>query len=347
MALKKKFIIALSLIIVVAIGVSAYYKWYGPERKSEYIEATGIIEATEVDVSPRIPEKIEWLCCREGEPVKKGDLLIKLDNKEFLARLNEGRAVLKSAEAGYKVAEANLENARARVEGAGAELKAAESEVDRARALFQEAKDNLQRISGLFKEGYVTQKEYDAAKAANDATSAQLSAAAAKRLQIKAELSIEVAGLKAAEARVASAKANIGEAEARLKLIETQLKDTEIYSPIDGVIAYKAFEEGEMASSGKSIYTIYGQKNIWARVDVEETVIGRIKLGGKAIVTVMGLPDKKFDSEVIEIGREAEFATQRDVARGRQDIKTFRVKAAVRNPEGFLKPGMTVVVQFK
>ncbi|MBI5096736.1 MAG: efflux RND transporter periplasmic adaptor subunit [Nitrospirae bacterium] len=244
------------------------------------------------------------------------------------------------------MAQANLENAKARVEGARAELKAAESEIDRVRALFQEAKDNFQRVSGLFAQGYAAKKDSDAAKAAYDTTNAQRQSALAKKQGIKAELTTVQAGLKAAGAQLNSAKAVIGEAEARLRLIETQARYTEISSPIGGVIAYKSFEAGEMVLAGKTIYTIYDLKNIWGRVDIEETDIGRIKLGGRAMIIIAGLAGRRSEGEVIEIGREAEFATQRDVTRGRQDIKTFRVKVAIKGDEGLLKPGMTVVVRF-
>ncbi len=344
--MKKKFIIPLLVILLTVFIVFVYPKWYGVKEKAEHLEATGIIEATEVNVSPKISERIEWLCCREGDVVKRGDTLIRLDNREVMAKLNEGKAALQGAEAGYNVSQANLENARARVESAKAELKAAESEVDRARALFQEARDNFQRISELFSQGYATQRDRDAAKAAHDATQAQFNTAVARKQSLRAALTTAMAGIKAAEAQVTSAKATIGEAEARLKLIETQSKDTEVLSPIDGVIAYKSYEAGEMVSSGKPIYTLYDLKTLWARIDIEETEIGRIKLGERAIIMAEASTDKGYDGEVIEIGIEAEFATQRDVTRGRQDIKTFRVKVAVNKPEGFLKPGMTVMVRF-
>ena len=348
--MKKKVIIFLSLILIGAVIVLAYNRLTGIEKQGAHIEATGIIEATEVNIAPKISEKIEWLCCREGDLVKQGDMLIRLDKSEFIARLNEGKAGLQGAEAGYQVAQANLENAKARVEGAKAELKAAEAEIDRVRALFQEAKDNFQRVSGLFAQGYAAKRDSDAAKAAYDTTNAQLQSALAKKQGIKAELTTVQAGLKAAGAQLNSAKATIGEAEARLRLIETQARYTEISSPIGGVIAYKSFEAGEMVPAGKTIYTIYDLKNIWGRVDIEETDIGRIKLGGRAMIMIAGLAGRGSEGEVIEIGREAEFATQRDVTRGRQDIKTFRVKVAIKGPinedDGLLKPGMTVVIRF-
>lgn len=129
-------------------------------------------------------------------------------------------------------------------------------------------------------------------------------------------------------------------------MLVTQLEDTEVASPIDGVVVNKAFEAGENVPAGAPVYTIFDLKNIWARVDVEETDAVKIKLGGPAKVTAPGLVGREFDASVIEVGSVAEFATQKDVTRGRQEIKSFRVKAGVSNADGLLKPGMTVEVRF-
>lgn len=343
--MKKKLII-LALIMVFIIVVLLYNRQNSMNRANASLKAIGIIEATEVDVSPEIQEKIEWLCCEEGVAVKKGDVLVRLYDRELTARVHEGKAMLRGSEARHEEARANLENSKARVESAKAVVRAAQSEIDRVRALNEDAGENFNRISELFRDGYATKKDMDSVKSLFDATTAQMSAAASKKASEEAALSTAMAGVKSAEAQVTSAKASIEEAKARLQLAETLLKDSVISSPVSGVIAYKAFETGETVIPGKAIYTIHDIQKIWARVDVEETDIGRIRLNSKAVVSTDALPDKIFDGEVTEIGREAAFATQRDVSRGRQDIKTFRVKVGVIKPDGLLKPGMTVAVRF-
>ena len=344
--IKKRLIIPL-FIIVVIIAVILLYNWRkGINSIDAPVEATGIIETIEVDVSPEIQEKIEWLCCEEGVEVKKGDVLVRLYDHKLAARVNEGKALLNGAIARHEEARANLENSKARVDSAKAVVETAQSEIDRIRALNEDARVNFKRISELFRDGYAAKKDMDAVKTVFDATSAQMSAAVSKKTSEEASISTALAGVKSAEAQVSSAKASIEEARARLQLIETMLKDSVIPSPVNGVITYKAFETGETAMPGKAIYTIHDMQKIWARVDVEETDIGMIRLNGKAVIISNALPDKIFDGEVTEISREAAFATQRDVSRGRQDIKTFRVKVQIRSPDGLLKPGMTVIVKF-
>ncbi len=344
--MKNRLIILLFIIAAIIAAILLYNRQNSINRANVPLKSTGIIETIEVEVSPEIQEKIEWLCCEEGVEVKKGDVLVRLNDRKLIAGVNEGRAILTGAEARLEEARANLENSKARVKSAQAVVQAAQSEIDRIMALNEDARENFNRISELFRDGYATKKDMDAVKTVFDATTAQMSAAVSKKTSEEAFLSTTIAGVKSAEAQVSSAKASIDEAKARLELIETLLKDSVITSPVNGVITYKAFEKGETAIQGKVIYTIHDMQKIWARVDLEETGIGMIKLNGKAVVTSDALPDKIFDGEVTEIGREAAFATQRDVSRGRQDIKTFRVKVGVTKPDGLLKPGMTVSVKF-
>ncbi len=145
--------------------------------------------------------------------------------------------------------------------------------------------------------------------------------------------------------QLASAKARVKESEAVLAYHKARLNDTTITTPISGTVVFKAMESGEMVSSGITILTVVDLNNLWVRTEIEETLIVRIKLGDKAIIKVESIPNRIFEGRVKEIGRHAEFATQRDVTRGRQDIKTFRVKIYLEDKGMILKPGMTVLVE--
>ena len=340
----KKTVLIIAVISLVILGL-ALFRFIRTEKPPDCIETTGLIEATEVGLASKIPGRIDWLCCKEGDSLKAGTVAIKLDNRELLARVEQGRKALKAAEASLKISEANLENARLEIDAVKAEVQAAEAEVARTTALAEDAKRNLNRASGLFKEGLTSEREMDAAKTNYDANYAQLDSAKARKRAADVKLKTSISNIKAAEAQVASARARMQESQAALNLLETQLKDAEIISPIDGVVVYKAFEKGEIVNAGASVYTIHDLKNIWARVDIEETIVGEIRLGNPAKISASALPDKEFSGEVIEIGREGEFATQRDVTRGRSDIRTFRVKIGIKEPQGLLKSGMTVKVK--
>ena len=136
-------------------------------------------------------------------------------------------------------------------------------------------------------------------------------------------------------------------AQANVEVLrKDQLDDTEIKSPVDGVIVSKALEVGEWVTPGAPILTVDDLSTIWARVDVEETDLGSLYIGKSAQVELPTDPPQIFSGRVMAIGQEGEFATERDVRRGRQDIRTFYVKVQVLQAEGELKPGMTAEVTF-
>lgn len=329
----------------VIISIAVYFVFLRREEPKDYLVTTGVMEATEVDLTPKIPGRIEWLCCEEGENVKAGGLAIRLESAELEARVEEGRAAVQAAGNALEEARISIEEARLRKQTASFEVEAAEAEVERVSALTDEARENLARANGLFGKGFIPKKDLDAARASYDSSAASLSSARAGLKGAQAMFRNADVEIKASEARMSSAGARKKQAEAQSKVLQTVLSDTRIASPIDGVVAYRAFETGEFVNTGAAVYTVYDLNDIWARVDIEETRIHGVRLGASAEVRVAGIPGKVFKAKVTEIGEAGGFATQRDVTRGRPDIKTFRVKARIEDPRGFLKPGMTVEVR--
>ena len=141
-------------------------------------------------------------------------------------------------------------------------------------------------------------------------------------------------------------QADVLSAQANAKFFSDQIADTEIKSPVDGVIVSKALEVGELVTPGVPILTVDDLSTIWARVDVEETDLGSLYIGKSAQIELPTNPPQTFTGRVMAIGQEGQFATERDVRRGRQDIRTFYVKVQVLQAEGELKPGMTAQVTF-
>ncbi|MBI5560265.1 MAG: efflux RND transporter periplasmic adaptor subunit [Deltaproteobacteria bacterium] len=327
--MKRFLIIAAAAAVLISI---AYFGLSGRPDRADYMEAIGVVEATEVEISAKISGRITWLCCREGDAVKAAEPLVRLDGAELDARVEEAAASVREAEAA-------IEGAAAFVTAALEGVKESGAEVQRVGALLSEAKKEFERVSALFKEGVISERELDKARAGYDSLNAQADS-------MKARESSALSQAAAARAKLGSAKASLESSKARVKLFSAQLQDTSISSPIDGTVVYKAFETGETVVAGVAIYTVHDTENIWARVDIEETNIGRITRGRGAVVTTRDLPGKEFKGDVIEIGGVGGFATQRDVTRGRPDIKTFRVKVAIRDHMGLLKEGMTVSVRF-
>ena len=141
-------------------------------------------------------------------------------------------------------------------------------------------------------------------------------------------------------------EADVLSAQANAKFFADQLVDTEIKSPVDGIVVSKALEVGEWVTPGVPVLTVDDLSTIWARVNVEETDLGPLYIGKSAQVELPTTPPLIFTGRIMAIGQEGQFATEHDVRRGRQDIRTFYVKVRVLQAEGELKPGMTAEVSF-
>lgn len=220
--------------------------------------------------------------------------------------------------------EAEAAQSKANVQRGEAGLLSAKAQIEKGKANLQDADRNLRRIAELRRENLVSISEMDKAQTRLDLARAEL---------------------KATEAEARSAEAELKQREANLRLAKIHLQETVIYAPISGIVTLKAYEVGEMTQPGAPILTLIDPESVWARVDLEEGNIAKVRLGNRAEVFVDALPGRAFEGKVAEVGSEGGFATQRDVTRGKQDIKTFRVKIQLASPQGFLKPGMTAKVR--
>jgi multidrug resistance efflux pump len=315
MTRKIRFIFAVLILLLISIPI-----WFlARHQKQENIKAVGLIEGQEVNISSKIFGRIIHLPFEEGDLINKGDKAVGLEAREIKAQILEAGEEVKRVKTSLvrlkkekKVSEANLAQARERLH---------QTEITR-----NQAKRDYQRAENLWKEGVISQERYDRAGTEY--------------------LALE-ASVKAASAEVEEAKVLIAHRKASVQVLKTRLEDAEISSPITGLVAKKYFELGEIVSPGVPILTLWNLNKIWAKVYLDEKRLPLILLGMPARAWVESLSEKSFSGKVVAIGPEGEFSTQRDVKRGRQDIRAFRIKIALKDPAGILKPGMSVQIEFQ
>lgn len=301
--MKKKIIIG--ILIILSTGVLLFSLYKHRDKKDGALKTAGIVEATELHLSPKFAGRISEICCKEGEAVKEGQPAIRLENDDL---------------------DAAAAQAKAGVARAQADIKSSEAEVERTRLQMEEAGRQSDRAGELFRKEFISKSDLDLA------VSGYKTSAAAHR---------------ASMGRLDSARAGLKEATATLAFNKARFDDTIIKAPLSGTVIFRAMEKGETVTPGSVILTIADIDNLYVRTDIDETSVGYVALNANAAIRAEGLPGRIFKGRVSEIGRYAEFATQRDVARGRQDIKTFRVKIRLDDTQGRLKPGMTVEVEIK
>jgi len=280
-----------------------------------YVTASGEIVATRfADIGSNVMGKVVSLPVKEGDAVKAGQLLARIDPVQAESELQAAEAQMSALEA----------DARAAAEA----VATAKADAAQATARAEEARLTLGRAIELNKEGLAPKADLDAAQAAADAADAQ--AAATASAVARASQARD-----AAERRVAQAKAQA----ARARDIYAK---TSIVSPIDGVVSRLQVREGEMVvigiqnQPGTTLMTISDLSGINAEVKVAEADVLRLKLGQPTTVTLEALPDRPFKGRVIEIGASALPITGTGAA-----AREFRVVVRLDDPDPSLRPGLT------
>lgn len=333
----------LILLAIVTVLIAAYFLLREKGKEENVFRTTGIVEALEVEVESKIAGRIVFIGFREGDTVAAGELVAVLDQAEPDAVVKEARASLETARKSLAAGFAALDNAAARYRASLSDADRAGAELGRAGAELDLAEKDLKRAEELFEKGVIPSSELDRAVTARDTAAAGVSAANAALDASRGSATAAEASVNEAERNIDTLGAKVSEAESALGLAEVRLEDTKMYSPIDGMVDYRFLEEGETVAPGTPILTLVDTNDVWVRIGVDERFVGRIKQGQAADITLDYMPGKVFRGTVYDIGREGGFATERDVTRGRQDIRTFRTRIRVDDQEGILKPGMTVI----
>lgn len=290
----------------------------------------GFVDAPVFSLAAPVSGLVASVEVHEGDHVSKGQVLAQLDARERQAMVDQATAALDRARAGLQEAQANLRAIVPTVRGAGAD-------VTRASAVLADAQRASTRAHQLLEGGATSQAEVDSV----DTHLAEASATLQSLLAGKDVASGRVA---AANAAVDDANAAVRTAEAALKLASVQLSEATITAPCDGIVVDRNLEPGAWASPGTAVLTVEDTSRLWVRVDVDESRLDGLALGTPAEVTAVAVPDQRFKAHVLEVGAEADFALNRDVKRGRPDLRTFRVRVGLDEGRDVLRPGMTAEV---
>ena len=221
-------------------------------------------------------------------------------------------------------------NLRAQEESAKAGLELAQKSIPLSQVELNRAQDDFDRASVQYKGGIVTKEQYDHAQKALEAARAQLSIALSK----------------------------ISAARAQLGVVEADLQNTVIKSPMDGVIAKRWVLSGDVVQAGQPVFTLYDLKNIWVTANLEETKLGHLRVGDPVEIDVDAYPGVKFNGKVFQIGTftASEFSLiPPNNASGNFTKVTQRVPVKISivvpsrstSADPLLRPGMSVEVSVK
>ena len=323
---------ALVLGIIVAVSVYQSQKnvvtvQTGKVQKqnlASVVSASGEIKPkTYVNIGANAFGKIIKLHVKEGDHVKKGQLLAQLENVQSSADVNATRASVQAAETDAVAGDAALKTSLA--------------DLNRAKSDAVHAKLDWERAQGLYNAALIAKQDYDVKKAAWESADAGLAQAEAKVAQAKAQKD--------------SMDKHITQNQANLTRFTDVLQKTTYEAPFDGVITNLPVREGETVvigiqnSPGSTLMTLADMSVITSEVKVDETDIVNVRLGQPADVTIDAIPHKTFHGVVSEIGdnaivRSTGVATSQATSTS-EEAKDFKVVVTLTDPPADLRPGLS------
>jgi HlyD family secretion protein len=268
--------------------------------------------------------KITEIVVKEGDQVKKGDILLKLENIQPGADVRAQQAQIDSNEAGMRMSSASYDSAVATLTQRQSDLTKAKFDFDRTQKLYEQQ--------------LIAKSDYDAGKATFDSATAAIVAAKAQVEQAKASKE--------------QARYNLNQSSAVLTHTQDVLRKTTYVAPIDGIVSYIAVRVGENVvpgiqnAEGSMLMTISDMSVVAAEVKVDETDITNVKVGDPAEVSIDAIPGKTFKASVTQVGDEAilrssGLAATTQTTANTQEARDFKVVVTIATPPALLRPGLS------
>lgn len=317
-------IIILILIVLVLAACGGYF--YYQSQQDKQLTLYGNVDVRQVSLAFNASERIEKMLVEEGDAVKTGQLLATLNTETLKLNIAQCQAQIAMQEA---VVERLHNGSRPEeIEQTQAAQREAEADYDNARI-------NWQRMEKLYAQSAVSKQTLDDAEAKYKAAAAALDNARATN--VLSEKGPRIEEIKEAEAQLKSL-------QAELLIHEYNLSQSQLVSPLDGVVRSRLLEPGDMASASKPVYLLTVNTKKWVRAYVSETQLGHVKPGQKAQVLIDSFPDKPLTGSIGYISDTAEFTPKNVQTPELRSSLLYEVRVYVDDPDNVLRLGMPATV---
>jgi len=324
---KKKIIRLLVILMLLGLGGGLWWWRSGHSNlDASRLVLYGNVDIREADLAFNNSEHIATLLVKEGDSVRKGQLLATMDRERFAAR---------EAATAAMVAVQKAVLARLLAGSRPEEIRQARANVLAAGAMLNDAQTTLKRQQRLFRKDAASKQALDDARAAADRDRANLNVA-------KEALKLAVEGPRVED--IEAARAQLKSDQAQLELAREVLKDTSLYAPADGIIRNRILEPGDMATPRAPVFTLAKSNPVWVRTYAPETVLGKLAPGMSADVATDSYPGKTYRGWVGYISPTAEFTPKNVETPELRTRLVYQLRVYVCNPENELRLGMPATV---
>lgn len=316
----------LVLLLLALIGSVAWQLRGKFHRADAALKFYGNVDIRGVDLGFRVAGKLLEVLKDEGDTVKAGELLARIDRQPYVHELARADAELAAAAADQRLKQAGYRSE---------EIAQARAALAESRVVAQDAGRAHQRQASLVGGGGTSQQNLESAQAALDE--------ATQRANVnEAKLNLLEAGFRAEE--IAAAIARVAQAQAARDSAALRLEDTELKAPSDGIVLTRALEPGAIVPAGATALSLSLEKPVWVRAYVHEGELGRVPPGTHVWLTTDGRPDRPFHGTVGFVSPRAEFTPKSVETPELRTTLVYRLRVVVADSDGSLRQGMPVTV---
>src|SRR5882757_3288758 len=317
--------IIVGVVATAVVALSVFYL-----LRPEPLLVQGEADATRLDIAARVDGRVKEIPVERGQNVPANAVLVRIDNPETVAKLEQMRAAMAVAEAqlanvlvGTRVE--TIAARKAELERAQAALVLAQKTFDRTRTLTEQGNSPQARLDQMTDALHESERAVDQAKSAYDQA---------------------VNGYTKEERAIA--KANVEKATADIQSVQSIIDQLKVYAPVASQVYQRNVEPGEYVSPGVPLVTLIDLADVWIHFDLREDLVKGLKIGDRFDVRIPALDDRRVTVEVRLIATKGEYASWRATrASGDFDLRTFSIRAYPVQPVPELRPGMSAYLDWR
>lgn len=293
-------LINLVVLVMVLGGLFWVVKSYFNFGNDKYTNAAQV-ESFINPINTRVSAYIKEIRFVEHQPVKKGDTLLILDNREILTQVGQAEAAYMAALASKNVTSQSVNTASNNVNTVGANVQAAIAGIKAAKARLWNAEQNFKRYQNLLKDEAVTRQQFDQIKTEYESQKAQLEVQIAQLQSVVNTKTSSELTVNEVKSRIGLNDAEIKRVESALEMAKLNLSYTVITAPHDGIMGRRSVNVGQLLNPSQQVATIVDINNVWITANYRENQMENVKIGGLAKVTVDALGGKEFEGKITAI----------------------------------------------
>jgi membrane fusion protein (multidrug efflux system) len=294
---KKSKVFVIILILLVVVG-----GWFGISHYiyAQHHETTDDAQITS-NISPVIPRVSGYVAevrVTDNQRVKKGDTLIKLDDRDLRIRLEQAEAALATAKANLNATQATSTAASSNIGTTRAALGTLDAQIAQAKVNVWRTTQDYNRYENLIKDHSITQQQYEQALAAKQTAQGQLDALMAQRRQAESQVTATSSQSGATAQQIGVANSVIKQRQADVDNAKLELSYAVITAPADGLISKVNIQPGQFLNAGQSLFSIVLDQNVWVVANFKETQLNKMRVGQRGKIEVDAYPGHEFDAKL-------------------------------------------------